>query len=181
MDADQLYRDYLAGEPDALEQLMERYGDRLTLYISGYVKDLHEAEDLMIEVFAYLVDRKPQIRENFNAYVYRAARSYALMFLRKAKHHLILTQEETDFSVEDTFQTELLRKERDAALYRCMDRLPGAQREALYLVYVEEMSYQNAALVLHKTEKQVDKLLQLGKKNLRGLLEKEGVNGAFYG
>ena len=28
---------------------MERHGDRLTLYLDGYLRDIHEAEDVMIE------------------------------------------------------------------------------------------------------------------------------------
>ena len=43
------YRRYLDGEQNAADLLVERYGDALTLYINGYIKDIHEAEDLMIE------------------------------------------------------------------------------------------------------------------------------------
>lgn len=50
-----LYRRYLSGDEDALGTLMERYGTKLTLYLDGYLCDLHEAEDLMIEAFAYLI------------------------------------------------------------------------------------------------------------------------------
>ena len=64
-------------------------------------------------------------------------------------------------------------------MYKCMDMLPPPQREAMYLVYIERMSYKEVAAVLHKSVKQVDKLLQLGKKKIRPLLETEGINGAF--
>ena len=43
------------------------------------------------------------------------------------------------------------------------------KKEALYLVYIEGMSYKEAAAVLRKSAKQIDKLLQLGKKKLRPL------------
>ena len=39
------YRRYLDGEEKAADLLVERYGDALTLYINGYIKDIHEAED----------------------------------------------------------------------------------------------------------------------------------------
>ena len=48
------YRRYLDGEEKAADLLVERYGDALTLYINGYIKDIHEAEDLMIEAFSQL-------------------------------------------------------------------------------------------------------------------------------
>ena len=52
---DALYRRYLDGDEDALGELMERHGTKLTLYLDGYLCDLHEAEDLMIEAFAHIL------------------------------------------------------------------------------------------------------------------------------
>ena len=51
---EELYRQYLRGDEAGLEALMRKYGNPLTLYINGYLHDIHEAEDLMIEVFSYL-------------------------------------------------------------------------------------------------------------------------------
>ena len=50
-----LYRQYLSGDDAGLEALMKKYGDPLTLYIDGYLHDVHEAEELMLDVFAYLL------------------------------------------------------------------------------------------------------------------------------
>ena len=58
---DILYRRYLGGDEDGLSALMERHGDKLTLYLDGCLHDLHESEDLMIEVFAYLIAKQPRI------------------------------------------------------------------------------------------------------------------------
>ena len=66
-----LYRSFLRGDDDGLQLLMERYGNSLTLYIDGYLHDIHEAEDLMIEAFAYFVAKKPHIRDGgFRASLY---------------------------------------------------------------------------------------------------------------
>ena len=48
-----LYRQYLSGDDEGLNALMKKYGDPLTLYIDGYLHDVHEAEELMLDVFAY--------------------------------------------------------------------------------------------------------------------------------
>ena len=48
------YRQYISGDDAGLEALMKKYGDPLTLYIDGYLHDVHEAEELMLDVFAYL-------------------------------------------------------------------------------------------------------------------------------
>ena len=61
----ELYRRYLNGDEGALPELMARYGDALTIYIDGYLGDIHEAEDLMIEVFAYMCLKKPRLRDGW--------------------------------------------------------------------------------------------------------------------
>lgn len=45
MTDDILYRRYLGGDEDSLSALMERHGDKLTLYLDGCLHDLHESED----------------------------------------------------------------------------------------------------------------------------------------
>lgn len=68
-----LYRQYLSGDDTGLEALMKQYGDPLTMYIDGYLHDVHEAEELMLDVFAYLFTKKPRIRDGgFKAYLYKA-------------------------------------------------------------------------------------------------------------
>ena len=46
---EELYGQYLSGDETGLELLIKKYGDPLTLYIDGYLHDVHEAEDLMME------------------------------------------------------------------------------------------------------------------------------------
>ena len=70
-----LYRQYLDGDDAGLDALMKEYGDPLTMYIDGYLHDVHEAEELMLDVFAYLFTKKPRIRDGgLKTYLYKAAR-----------------------------------------------------------------------------------------------------------
>mgnify|MGYP000419474567 CR=1 FL=1 len=62
-----LYRQYLSGDDTGLEALMKQYGDPLTMYIDGYLHDVHEAEELMLDVFAYLFTKKPRIRDRLRS------------------------------------------------------------------------------------------------------------------
>ena len=52
--------------------------------------------------------------------------------------------------------------------------LSEEMRDAVHLIYFEEMSYEDAARVMRKTRKQVDNLLYRAKKELRMILGKEG-------
>lgn len=58
---EELFSSYLEGDGNALRILMERHGDALTLYINGYIHDIHEAEDLMIEAFSRMISAKPRL------------------------------------------------------------------------------------------------------------------------
>ena len=59
-------------------------------------------------------------------------------------------------------------------LHGAMAKLKRTYREALYLVYFENMSYREAGQVLHKTEGQITNLVHRGKMRLRAILEEEG-------
>lgn len=57
------YRQYFGGDQKAAALLVEKYGDALTLYINGYLKDIHEAEDLMIEAFSQIFAKERPITD----------------------------------------------------------------------------------------------------------------------
>ena len=176
---DVLYRRYLDGDEGCLSTLIEHYGDKLTLYLDGYLHDIHEAEELMLDVFAYLFTKKPRIRDGgFKAYLYKAARHMALR--RKSRWKPLFSLDELDnepdgqLLVEEVIQTE----ERDRILHFCMDGLNPDYREVLYLTYFEDMSYAQAAEVTGKTVKQITNMVYRGKESLRRLLEQEGITNA---
>ena len=174
-----LYRQYLSGDDAGLEALMKKYGDPLTLYIDGYLHDVHEAEELMLDVFAYLFTKKPNIRDGgLKAYLYKAARHMALR--RKSRRRSMFSLD--DLAGEPDGQLlaeEVIRtKERDRILHLCMEGLNPDYREVLYLTYFEDMSYAQTAEVTGKTVKQITNLVYRGKESLRRLLEREGITNA---
>lgn len=120
------YRRYLDGEEQAAELLVERYGDALTLYVHGYIRDLHEAEDLMIEAFSQLFAKKRPIggEGSFRAYLYRTARNLAIRHLRGRRLRL-LRLDELDFEPPGDVlaDTQLLRGERNRQLYAALETL----------------------------------------------------------
>ena len=148
------YRQYLNGDDAGLEALMEKYGDPLTLYLDGYLHDIHEAEELMLDVFAYLFTKKPRIREG----------------------GLDALTDEPDGQqlAEEVIGTA----ERNRILHYCMGEMNPDYREVLYLTYFEGMSYAQAAEVTGKTVKQITNLVYRGKESLRKLLEREGITNA---
>ena len=173
-----LYQRFLSGDDSGLQRLMERYGNSLTLYIDGYLHDIHEAEDLMIEAFAYFVAKRPRLRDDgFRAYLYKSARHLALRCLQKKRRKQLFSFDDLEQEPESDVlrETRVQTDERNRILWRCMDELAPAYREALYLVYFEGMRHAEAAAVMRKTEKQIADLVYRGRASLRKTLEREGI------
>ncbi|MDY3282300.1 RNA polymerase sigma factor [Dysosmobacter sp.] len=175
------YRRYLDGEEKAADLLVEKYGDALTLYINGYVRDIQEAEDLMIEAFSRIFAKERPITGEgaFQAYLYKTARNLALR--HRKKHRLsFLRLEELEFEPRSDVPAdrELYRDERSRQLCAALEKLKAEYREALYLVYFEDMSYRSAAAVMNQSEGQITKLVYRGKQNLKAILEQEGFTYA---
>ncbi|MGI6586621.1 MAG: RNA polymerase sigma factor [Lutisporaceae bacterium] len=178
-----LYKAYLDGDDAGLALLMERYGNRLTFYINGYLHDIHDSEDLMIEAFAYLISKKPRIREGcLKAYLYKIARNLSLRFIKKRHLNHSFSLEEIEKEPESKILIEevIQKEEFNQSLYLCLDRLNPGYREALYLVYFEDMHHSEAAAVMGKSEKQVSDLVYRGRNSLRKYLEQEGITNAEY-
>ena len=179
-----LYCRYIDGDESALRELMERYGDALTMYIAGMIHDVHDAEDLMLDAFVRIVMKRPHIWDKcFKAYLYKTARNLALRFAARRKLYVCFDFEEVagELKSEELVEAVVQNKEQCRILHLCMERLHDTYSEALYLVYQEEMSYKEAASVMGKTEKQVSDLVYRGRQALRKLLEQEGITNAYNG
>lgn len=175
------YRDYFNGNEKAADGLIKKYGDSLVFYINGYIKDIHESEDLMIEAFSNMFVKKRPVTESgsFKAYLYKIAHNLAIRHNRKYKIPFVHLDELTFEPQSSEFaDTALFHNERNQKLYDALGKLKKEYREALYLIYFEDMSYRDASVVMGKSEAQITKLIYRGKQNLKVLLKEEGINYA---
>ncbi|MBP5306035.1 MAG: sigma-70 family RNA polymerase sigma factor, partial [Lachnospiraceae bacterium] len=73
-DDDRLYEEFLHGKTESFDELMIRYGEKLTMYLRGYLASYEDAEDMMIEAFSRIMFKKPKIEKgNFKVYLFRTA------------------------------------------------------------------------------------------------------------
>ncbi len=178
---DRCYRRFLEGESEAYDELMIRYGSSIVFYLNGYLHDLQESEDLMVEAFARVMVKRPKIRDGgVKAYLFKTAHNLALRHISRKSRMNCFYLEDLKEELPDSFRTEkqLLEEERKAALYRCLGRIDPTLREALWLIYMDDLSYKEAASVMGVSRKKVDNLLMKGKALLRNELEKEGITDA---
>lgn len=176
---DELYDRYKNGDTSAYDELILRYKDGLTAYLNVMLHSVPDAEDMMIEAFAYIMEKKPQIsRGNFKAYLFQAGRRYAIRLKTRSHRKDEFSLEGLDLepiaagSVEKEAITDELRE----ILHRCMERIDPAMREALYLVYIDGLSHLQAARVMKVVPKKINNLITRGKQKLREELKKEGIS-----
>ena len=182
MTDDELYRAFLGGDTDPFDELMIRYGDSLTYYLCGKLGDLQEAEDMMIEAFARIMAKKPRIGEgNFKAYLFKTGRNLISRFYRRSSDRETFSLEEIyqDLTDGSYLEDRIMSDERKRILHLCLERIDPEMREALWLIFFEDMSYKETAEVMKVSTKKIDNLLFRGKKKLREELEKEGIRHAY--
>ena len=172
------YRRFLNGEESAFDEIMEESFRGLVFFVDGYVHDVHLAEDIAIDVFSDLIVHRHRynFKVSLKTYLFMLGRSRALDALR---HRRVLTAAALEEAAElPDQQTELeeavLADERKRAVHAALARLPEEMREAVHLVYFEDMSYDEAARVMRKNRKQVDNLLYRAKRELRIILGEDG-------
>jgi RNA polymerase sigma-70 factor (ECF subfamily) len=155
------------GDPEGLHYLYVRYADDVLRYVTSFVRDSHEAEDITQNVFAKLITAIAKYEQRevpFDAWILRVARNAALDHLRAKR--AIPTEE---VRIEDTgrAQTGL---DRGRALRQALEALPEDQREVLVLRHVVGLSPVEIAGTLDKTESSVHGLHHRGRRSLRASL-----------
>ena len=176
---EELYRRFLAGDEKAFEELIGLYRESLTLYINDFVKDMYEAEDLMIDVFAHLDEERGfKGKSSLKTYLFAMGRHLALRHVKKRgrKAHIPIEELVNKLSSggDGSPEADYLRGERREQLRGAIQQLKPEYGEVLRLLYFENMSYAEASVIMNKTVKQIDNLTYNAKASLKAMLEGEG-------
>ncbi|MBR5407863.1 MAG: RNA polymerase sigma factor [Lachnospiraceae bacterium] len=177
----ELYNRYLRGDESAIDELMIRYGDRLTVFLNGYLHNWHDAEDLTIEAFARIAVKKPNINEGvgtFRAYLFKTARNLAARHRSLGARMEVFSLDgmEAELSGGGELEGLMQDKERQQAVRLCLERIDARLKEVLWLVYVEDLSYKDAAKIMGVNKKRIDNLLIRAKEHMRRELDREGIS-----
>ena len=169
------------GNSDDLRQLLERHRESLTLFIYGFVHNMEDAEDIMLNAFAAAASGGSHFsgRSSFRTWLFGIARNLARKHMRGSRFMAGPTDELEAADAQEA-EDELLREESRRELYSAMSTLPDDYRNALYLIYFEDMSHEEVAGVMHKTVKQVYNLVFRGKQALKKILEGSELEDAQH-
>ncbi len=173
-----LYDQLLHGDRNAMEGLVELYGDGLMLFIQHFVYNPHDAEEIVIDAFARLALGGYRGHASLKTYLYAIARNLAMRHLKKNRRHAHLPFDDIMYhaAAQKANQPEdaLYLEERKRQLLEAMKKLNAGYRTVLHLLYFEEMSYADAGKVLKKSERQIANLAYHAKAALKKVLEGEG-------
>ena len=172
---EELYKLYLETlDSRYLKELLARYREELTFFIYGYVRNMEDAEDIMLEAFSVAATSKGKFsgKSSFKTWLFAIGKNQGLNFLRKNKQALPLNEDIISSSA--TPDVEILKNERNKQLYEALRQINPEYRQALHLTYFEGMSNDEVALVMKKSKKQVYNLIARGKQACREALIKLG-------
>ena len=170
------YRRYLANNPETLDMLVRSYSDALVRYAYSYVGNAAAAEDIMEDAFALYIAKKIEFdtKEQIRCWLYKTVRSRAVDYLRRHRREVSLEGMEQVLSTPDPYE-DAAKRERDAALYRNLQKLPRQYRVVLQLHYIEDFRVEQICEILKKSPKQVYNLLTRSRASLKEMLIKEGI------
>lgn len=171
-----LYLQYVGGNTDALQQLVEMYSDGLVRFAYCFVASSDVAEDIMEDTFATVIVSKRRFspRATFKTYLYKIARNKCIDYIRFHKKFVPLNDLENVLVFNDV-ETDVEKREEKRMLYKCLQQLPREYRDVLQLSYLEGFDTQQVCSIMRKNTKQVYNLLARAKLSLKILLEKEGI------
>lgn len=170
-----LYRNFLNGDEEAFETIVDKYAEKLIYFIFGFVKDIEVAKDLSQDVFVYIYTKKKDydFKYSLKTYLFVIGKSRAKNYLKKESKNVKLVDEvlyRSELLVD--IEEEVLKNINKEKLRDII--LNFKNGIILYLIDIEELSYEETAKVLGKTVGQIrNQLYRLRKKLKENLLKEE--------
>lgn len=164
---------------ESLGLLLDRYGDRLTLFLYGIIRQAQDAEEIMLDAFAEVASLRTTFRgdSGFKTWLFAIAQKLAYQSLRRKRHTFLPLREDMPDHA-DPPDVALLKEERNRQLYQALNAIKPEYREALYLMYFEGLSHEEIQRVTGRSARQVYKLVSRGRAALREKLKGMGFDDA---
>ena len=164
---------YCRGDREALGRLVEHCYKSLYHYGTKFTHDRELIKDCLQDLFLDIWVKREQLAEvaSPRPYLFQAFRNNLLHRIRQSQRFSEMSSDdERDFSSLSS-EAEWIRRETECGLeqklHQVMELLPKRQREALYLRYYENLSYEEIATVMGLRRQAVANYLQYGIQKLR--------------
>ena len=146
----------LAGNVNALSELMDNYYDAIFFTVLKMVNNRQDADDLTIEVFqkVYLHIEMYSSEFAFSTWLFRIASNICIDFLRKKKGNFVSIDEDKNTSSELTVSIAnmgpapdemLINKQSADELRNLVEKLKPFWQQLIEMRYYKELSYEEIA------------------------------------
>jgi len=165
-----------AGDVRAFGELYELYRQPLYRYCLARTDSVHEAEDLVSEVFLKAMESLARYRDQglpFIAFLYRVARNAAIDRSRRDTGASLFEMTVEPRSAID-LEGDAMRSFEMEAVLGALRRIKPEYREVILLRFIEGYSAADVATLLQKAEKAVWNMQQRGLERLRIELRRSG-------
>ncbi len=157
-------------DSDVLDRLFKEYYNEAKLYTYSLCRDVHLAEDIVMDAFYKAVMATDLNGETFKFWLLRVCRNKFIDHTRRAKRTTSMDGA-PEASTDDNEIDKIIKDEEYAALYRAIGLLDGMYREAITLYYFERLSIKDIAKIIDKTPEYVRVILMRAKQKLKDILE----------
>jgi RNA polymerase sigma-70 factor (ECF subfamily) len=176
-----------AGEAAAFDTLINRYSPDIFALLLRLTEDTEEARDLTQETFLRALKAVKNFRgdADLKTWLYRIAinesRNRFRWWKRRNRNLTVSLDSENSFNEtspaeriagnSENPETETLRRERQTALRKALQKLSANFREAIILRDIEGLSYEEIATALETNVGTVKSRISRGREELRKMLE----------
>jgi RNA polymerase sigma-70 factor (ECF subfamily) len=160
------------GDTDALAILLERYWASLVRYANGILGSRDEAEDVALETFERLWERRDawRVDESVLPLLLRITRNMSLDSLRRSATREGVTDNLPRSPSPPTPSDTTENDEIKALVSQALDCLPDRRREALILARIHGLSRKEVAEVMGLAPQTVANHINLGMDDVRRIL-----------
>lgn len=158
----------MAGDEEAMHVLMNAYSARLQAVAYSYVKQSHDAEDIVQQAFIHAFRALPNLREPafFSTWLHKIVMCESLLHLKKRKR-----LHELERAITDELHVHMQQHDADyTALYEALHQLKQPYQTAIMLHYFYHFHITEIAQMLEKPLNTVKIHLHRGRQALHAAL-----------
>ncbi len=167
-----------------LDQFADKYQQffpRVFAYVYGRVRNVHETEDLVADVFERAFLKMDSLRndEAFSTWLFTIARNIVTSHARKSGRETVVDPDilrsvvATNVSVEN----EVLVREEVAAVVDCLKNFPQREQDIVSLKFDAELANRQIARIMGLSEANVRVILFRTLRKLREMMKSGGGSG----
>lgn len=166
-----------ASEKNKLEQIYEKYKNRMFVSACRILGDIHNAEDVVHDTFIAISRNLDKIGDidsvSTASYVIKAAKNTALNYKKKSLNEIPSVISDDEIASDENTLDNLCTKENYKKIVKAIMSLDEKYRDVLSLYYLNELTVSQIADLLCRKDNTVKQQLARGRRKLINIIEKE--------